>query len=246
MYLADLAVDRIISEITSVGEQTRQLAGRYEGLFLELRRTLKDELSRASSLADAALIAMAIADAAASAFTSHFPHQPRRDCHAGCDACCHLYVTIPPGVAEVIVDFLTERLDPVAVAALRVELIKAAAAADASTDPTRLRHPCPLLGSNGLCMIYDVRPLTCRAFTSKSAAACRSLVFDPNGTVAAIAQSPSQFRVYIEATGALEQAASSRGLPAQQTGLAKALLARLSEQASWQGGHGGIDEESSC
>ncbi len=224
------AADRIASEIASVGEQTRQAAERYEGVFLALRRALKDELSQAASLADAALAAMAIADAAASAFVAHFPNQPARDCRAGCDACCHLYVMIPPGVAEAIGDYLIKRLDPAALTELRGELERAAAAADALADPSRLRHRCPLLGSDGRCTIYEVRPPTCRAFTSKSAAACRSLVFDPNGPVSTIPQNPSQFRVYIEATGALEQAALSRGLPPRQRGLAAALLAALPGQ----------------
>jgi hypothetical protein len=228
------AVERITSEIASVGDQTRLVAKRYEGVFLELRRTLNDELSRTATPAGRALVAMAIADSAASAFTSHFPDQSKRDCRAGCDACCHLYVMIPPGVAEVIGDFLTERLDPVALAKLRVELAAAAAAAAAVADPSRLRHRCPMLGSDGFCTIYEVRPLTCRAFTSKSAAACRSLVFDPDGPVSTIPQAPSQFRVYIEATRALEQAALSQGLPPQQTGLAAALLTVLPEPDSTQ------------
>lgn len=232
MMLQD-AVERITSEIASVGDQTRRVAKRYEGVFLELRRTLTDELSRTATPAGRALVAMAIADSAASAFTSHFPDQSRWDCRAGCDACCHLYVMIPPGVAEAIGDFLTERLDPVALAKLRVELAAAAAAA-AVADPSRLRHRCPMLGSDGCCTIYEVRPLTCRAFTSKSAAACRSLAFNPNGSVSTIPQAASQFRVYIEATRALEQAALSQGLPPQQTGLAAALLAALPEPDSTQ------------
>ena len=40
------AVERMTSEIAFVGDQTRLLAKRYEDLFLELRRTLTDELSR--------------------------------------------------------------------------------------------------------------------------------------------------------------------------------------------------------
>ena len=228
------AVERITSEIASVGDQTRLVAKRYEGVFLELRRMLKDELSRTATPADRALVAMAIADSAASAFTSHFPDQSKRDCRAGCDACCYLYVMIPPGLAEVIGGFLTERLDPVALAKLRVELAAAAAAAAAVADPSRLRHRCPMLGSDGFCTIYEVRPLTCRAFTSKSAAACRSLAFDPDGPVSTIPQAPSQFRVYIEATSALEQAALSQGLPAQQIGLAAALLTVLPEPDSTQ------------
>lgn len=219
------AADRIVAEVVSVGEQTRQLAERYEGVFAALRSALKDELAQAATLADGALAVMAIADAVASAIAAHFPNQPKRDCRTGCDACCHLRVMVPPGIAEAIGHYLTERLDQTALTALRIELEKAAAAAEAIADTSKLRQRCPLLGPDSLCTIYDVRPLTCRSFTSTSAAACRSLVFDPKSAVSAIPQNPQQFRVYVEATNALEQAALSRGLPAEQKGLAAALLA---------------------
>jgi hypothetical protein len=219
--------DRIIAEVASVGEQTRQAAARYEGVFVALRRALQDQLLQAASPAAGARAVMATADAVASAIETYFPNQPKRDCRAGCDACCHLYVMIPPGVADAIGDYLIERLGRAALAELRIELEKAAAATAALADPATLRYRCPLLGPDGLCTIYEVRPLTCRSFTSASAAACRSLVFDPNSAVAAISQNPSRFRVYVEATKALEQAAVSRGQPPAQKGLAAALLAVL-------------------
>jgi hypothetical protein len=50
------------------------------------------------------------------------------------------------------------------------------------------------------------------------------MVFDPESSVTTITQNPAQFRVYVEATGALEQGARLRGLPAQQKGLSAALL----------------------
>lgn len=223
------AIDRIVSEVESVGEQTRLMAQRYEGIFVALRGTLTDQLAQAPIPADGARAVMATADAVANAIATHFPNQPPRDCRAGCDACCHLYVMVPPGTAEAIAAYLSARLDPAALAALRIELAKAAAAAAALADPSQLRYPCPLLAPDGTCTIYEVRPLTCRSFTSTSASACRSLVFDPHSTVTAIPQNPSQFRVYVEATKALEQAALARGRPAEQTGLAAALLAVLGD-----------------
>jgi Fe-S-cluster containining protein len=218
---------RLTSEIEALGEHTRQVAERYDGVYLALRQTLRDELSLAATPADGALAVMEIADTAASAFMEHFPNQPVYDCGAGCDACCYLYVMVPPGIAEAIGNYLTERLDAAALRDLRMKLESAAVAAEALEDPSRLRHRCPLLGADGLCTIYEVRPLSCRAFTSQSAKACRSLAFDPNSTVSAIPQNPSQFRVYVEATGALEQAALSQRSSMHQTGLAAALLAVL-------------------
>lgn len=223
------ATDRIVTEVATVGEQTRQVAQRYEGIFAALRDALTADLGKAATAADGARAVMATADAVAQALAAHFPNQPKRDCRAGCDACCHLYVMVPPGIAEAIAEHLTARLDEKAMAALKAELVKAAAAAGALADPSMLRYPCPLLAPDGTCTIYEVRPLTCRSFTSASASACRSLVFDRNSPVPAIPQNPSHFRVYVEATKALEQAALARGRPAEQQGLAAALLAALGE-----------------
>lgn len=216
--------DRIMHDIAAVGELTRLAAERYDGVYVSLRAAMMEALSQAADLGDGARAVMDMADAAAGAIMEHYPNQPVRACRAGCDACCHLHVMIPPGIAEAIAAYLTERLEPEALLTLRGELRKAADAAAGLADPSALVHRCPLLGADGLCTIYDVRPLTCRAFTSRSAAACRSMVFDPESAVTTITQNPAQFRVYVEATGALEQAARLRGLSAQQKGLSAALL----------------------
>jgi hypothetical protein len=229
--MAPTAQDPLPAEISALGQQMRQIAARYEAVFSTLQRNLAASTASAPSLAEGARAAMALADAAADALVTHLPNQPVRACQAGCDACCHLYVMVPPGVAEAISGFLVERLDPAALTDLRMELQQAAKAADALADPTTLRRRCPLLGADGLCTVYEVRPPTCRAFTSSAVAACRALAFDPNGAGAAIPQNPSQYRVYVEATAALEQAARARGASDRQTGLAAALLAVLPDGA---------------
>lgn len=223
-------IDGIRHDIASIGRQARDLAARHEQVFFRLRRALETELAHAVRPAQRARIAMAIADAAASAIAEEFPNQKVRECRAGCNACCHLYVMAPPGVAEAIAEHLLSRLDARALAELRQDLERAAAAADALMDPSLLKRRCPLLGDDGLCTIYDVRPPACRAFTSRSAAACRSLVFDPDSPVTSIPQSASQFRVYQEATAALQRAAQASGQPSAQVGLAAALLAVLPDE----------------
>ena len=220
-------VAHIEGEIASIGRQTRELAERYEQLFLTLRRALRDELLQTSSAVERAHIAMAMADATASAISAGFPNQPVHDCRAGCNACCHLYVMIPPSVAEAIAAELLGRMDSDELLALRLELENTAAAANALTDPSTLRRRCPLLGEDGLCTIYDVRPPACRAFSSQSAAACQSFIFDPKSSVTSIPQAASQYRVYQEATAALQYVAQARGEPSAQIGLAEALAAVL-------------------
>ena len=222
------ATEHMVSEIAALGEQTRLALQRYEAVFPALGQVMAGEIAGHDTLADAALAIMAFADAAAAAFTAHFPNPPVLACRAGCDACCHLHVMVPPGVAEAMARHLVAHLAPSALAALKTELQKAVDAAQGLPDPSKLHYRCPLLGIDGLCTVYEVRPLTCRAFTSKSAAACRSLVFDPRSSVSSIPQNPSTFAVYVEATKALENAARGRGLPSRQRSLSAALLQSLS------------------
>lgn len=222
------ATEPMISEIAALGEQTRLALQRYEAVFPALGEAMSGEIAGHADLADAALAVMAFADAAAQAFTAHFPNPPVLACRAGCDACCHLHVMVPPGVPEAIARHLVAHLSPPLLTALKAELQKATDAGQGVPDPSKLHYRCPLLGIDGLCTVYEVRPLTCRAFTSKSAAACRSMVFDPKSAVSSIPQNPSTFSVYIEATKALEGAARARGLASRQRSLAPALLESLS------------------
>lgn len=218
--------DQITAEIGWVGDQTRALAQRYEGVFGALREALRSELAACDSLADGALAAMGLADAAADAFQTSLPNQPARDCRAGCDACCHLPVMVPPGVAEAIAGYLVRVLAPDALESLKVELERAAGDGEGAA-PVPPRRRCVFLTDEGRCSIYAVRPPTCRAFTSASAAACRTMVHEPAGGVAAIPQNPSHYRLYVEVTAALEQAARARGLSDRQTDLAAGVLAAL-------------------
>ncbi|NNC27292.1 YkgJ family cysteine cluster protein, partial [Salinisphaera sp. USBA-960] len=93
-----------------------------------------------------------------------------------------------------------------------------------AADPTKLRHRCALLGDDNRCTVYDVRPLSCRAFTSRSVARCNDIVFGDIADGSGVEQNAAHYRIHMEATMALEQAAQRRGLPAQQKGLAQALL----------------------
>jgi Fe-S-cluster containining protein len=198
----------VAAEIEGVGTTMRSLAGRYEGIFTGLAATLQATLKRAVSMADAARDALDIAEAAASAFRDHIPNQPAVACASGCAPCCHLYVDV--------------HFAPPVRAALIERLALAATAFRATPDPERLRLPCVLLGDDNRCSVYEVRPLSCRAFTSRSLPRCQQVVFgDVEGGVE---QNAGHFRIFTEATFALEQAAKDRGLSAAQQGLVLALL----------------------
>ena len=216
----------VAAEIESVGTLMRSLAGRYEGIFTGLAATLRETLAQSGSMADAARDALAIAEAAAASFHDNIPNQPATACASGCAPCCHLYVQVPPGSAALIATHVDATFTPDARAALLERLAGAAAAFRAAPDPTKLRLRCALLGNDDRCTVYAVRPLSCRAFTSRSLPRCQQVVFgdDRDGGVE---QNAGHFRIHTEATYALEQAAKDRGLPAEQKGLAAALLVEM-------------------
>jgi Fe-S-cluster containining protein len=218
------AIDFVSDNIAEVGALMRSLSGRYEGIFGNLRAAYGVAFEQADSIADAARDATAIADAATASFRDNIPNQPGNACTSGCAACCHLYVQVPPGTAIVMARHIAAHFTPDEQTALRTRLEVAAAAARDAADIMKLRMRCALLGSDNRCTVYEVRPLTCRAFTSRSVARCHDVVFGdlPEGT--GVEQNAAHFRIHMEATFALEQAARNRGLPDAQKGLAQALL----------------------
>lgn len=218
------AIDFVSDNIAEVGELMRSLSGRYEGIFGNFRSACGVVCDRAESLSEVARDIADLADAASASVYAHIPNQPLLACAGGCAACCHLYVQVPPGIARMMVDHIAAHFSPAERDALHGRLEIAATAARDAADPTTLRHRCPLLGDDNRCTVYEVRPLSCRAFTSRSVARCNDVVFGAITDGSGVEQNAAHYRIHMEATFALEQAARDRGLPAQQKGLAQALL----------------------
>lgn len=218
------AIDFVSDQIAEVGELMRSLSGRYENLFGNVRAACGVVCERADDLAEAARDVGELSDAASAAFRDHVPNQPALACSSGCAACCHLYVQVPPGIARAMADYIATHFTTAERSALLARLTTAAAAAEGAADVTKLRHRCPLLGADERCTVYPVRPLSCRAFTSRSVARCHEVVYGDASDGRGVEQSAAHFRIHMEATMALEQAARQRGLPAEQKGLARALL----------------------
>lgn len=104
-------------------------------------------------------------------------------CGAGCSRCCHglkIEANAPEAVA--VAEFL-RGLPPGELAETRAQLAAEAEYAQSLDAPTRWREqvPCAFLDdASGECVIYDVRPLTCRAHTSMSLAQCEAAARDPD------------------------------------------------------------------
>lgn len=228
MVKLDDAIDRITSDISQTGALTAEASRRYEEMFPGFRAELARVLEQAPTMADAAKAAMMLVDAASRTLRDSFPHQPHCDCRDGCSACCHLFVAVPPGVTSLIADHIRKTFPPDEQQALLERLGQAARIIEQAKTTSEVRARCPLLGADERCTIYDVRPLTCRAFTSSSAPRCQTMVFgDEQQRKDRIDQNPGHFRLHLEATEALQDAARVRGLDGRQKGFVHALLDKL-------------------
>ncbi|WP_420469932.1 YkgJ family cysteine cluster protein [Brevundimonas sp. FT23042] len=224
---------RILEEVIAVGDMTRRMAQRYEDLFSLFGSEALAAAERAPDIESAAWDVLTLLEAATSGYTQHFPNQPATDCRPGCAACCHLYVSVAPGLAALAADYIYEHFALREIETLTAELRRTDAAHKAATDPVALRLRCPLLGADNACKIYPVRPISCRAFTSKDAARCDAFVFSRSGS--GIDQNPALFRFHSLATAALQLAARDRDLDNDATGLVEALIWELDHRKSSKG-----------
>lgn len=223
----DQARSRVIEDIATVGELTRMVSQRYDGMFADFYAVLREALETSPDMESAALAAMDISDAAVETVRGNFSGQPRFACAKGCSPCCHLFVAVPPGVAEAIATYVERHFTAEARDEVVVRLEAKVAVEASAADPMAARSPCALLDAEGACSIYPVRPLSCRSFTSTSLPRCNQVVFGDVRDGSGVEQNPARYRLYELATRAIEETARRRGLLSQQRGLSSALLAQL-------------------
>jgi len=106
-------------------------------------------------------------------------------CRKGCTFCCHYRISVVPIEAITVAQFVRELFTEEARASLR-ERVKGYNETLASLPPEqRLTRPlpCPFLHESGDCMVYPVRPLSCRMHHSLDASACEKTLEDPDAPV---------------------------------------------------------------
>ena len=217
-------------EIADLGQRMQAVSRDYEALFPGFQRVADALADAAPSQSQAALDIANTTEAAAAAFRGNMPNQQKLDCVVSCSACCHLYVKMPPGFAELIADYVVEHFSADELEALTNRLQQAAAKEQAvGEDLTAYRNPCPMLADDLSCQIYPVRPLSCRSFSSSSRPRCEAMVFDNQRDIK-IDQEPSVVGMYGIATNALEKRAERQGLSADQQTLSVAVLEALSDR----------------
>jgi len=94
-------------------------------------------------------------------------------CGAGCSYCCHIEVGL--GVSEVMLikRYLeTARRDRLEQIKTKLRHTRRQVGDMVGIERKAARVMCPLLDDHGSCLIYEVRPLSCRAFVSCDRSAC--------------------------------------------------------------------------
>lgn len=108
-----------------------------------------------------------------STFIAHIPVA----CRKGCSFCCKVWVdTTPPEVLYTVKSMPPEQK------ARAIEAVERACAqtSGASFEDRlgKVNPPCPMLGADGACTVYDDRPLACRTLVSTDVEACKRTFLD--------------------------------------------------------------------
>jgi Fe-S-cluster containining protein len=144
-------------------------------------------------------------------------------CRAGCSFCCHLRVlTTIPEVLR-IAGYLQQELQDGALRAIkdRTARHRAATAGRNAAERRRLRLACPLL-VDGMCLAYEVRPLSCRGWNSIDVSVCESDFHDPSQVIKVPVYGP-QYEVSSFIQLGLDQGLDAVGLQHDRVELPEAL-----------------------
>jgi hypothetical protein len=157
-------------------------------------------------------------------------------CRIYCAHCCHAWVSArAPEVLAVAAAVPAARRDAVRAAVNAAHALTGALDADARAGrPT----PCPLLGADRLCTVYEARPAVCRTAVSQSVEAC-ARAYAPGGEEVGIPT--PDFHIELRAGFALALAGALKRSgfePAayEYNGALAAVLARPDAEAAWLAG----------
>lgn len=156
-------------------ELARAVAARAKSILqtgLPARPNRVDILALSQKLVEIVKSPTAVAQRVHDAFERSARHGAPVDriaCKKGCAYCCHGMVAITAPEAFAI----AARVKAGGVSAIAEFRDRATAVAGKSaTERLGAKLPCPLLGTDGACSIYDVRPLACRRVISFELAPC--------------------------------------------------------------------------
>lgn len=132
-------------------------------------------------------------------------------CREGCTWCCHFSVDVRAVEAFRILEFIERELDAATRARIEESIRVNSATLRHLDEMERMRHNvrCAFL-DEGRCLIYPVRPQTCRNYHATDAAGCRQSYEDPDNL-----DIDPEFAPYVYQAGTAHVDGFSRALRAE-------------------------------
>ena len=146
-------------------------------------------------------------------------------CSVYCTSCCHLHTTA--SVPEVILLAERLRLGIEPLAPLQAKLASHIAQTEGlrARERRHLRLPCPLL-ADGMCVVYDARPLVCRGWNSLEIKRCEADLAHPVSETEAYLNM-NQYRAASQIAQGVANAIFNLGLDARPLDMVRGLAIAL-------------------
>ncbi len=172
-----------------------------------------------------------------------------RECGSGCHFCCRFStVDIMPMEAVVIAEYLQDHCSAAERDALksRLEKIVALRKEASPAKAAQLRLGCGLLGDDGLCSVYSVRPLICAGVFSASRDVCEAIFENRDlGHDSPPFDNPARAWA-MGVSGGLQRALSESGLDGNLYELNSAVLCALNTPGAAELWGRGVDVFADC
>lgn len=160
------------------------------------------------------------------------PQKAQRDCSAGCPACCMTaQVDATPIEAIAVSEYLRAYLEPDELYAVKARLTRVTKLREAQLNAQAPQRPlaCGLLGMDGKCTVYPVRPVVCSGVFSLNQNECRKA--EREAKAGDFSQSIPLDNEAIQATGgisgSLQRVLVEHGLDGNLYELSSAVLAAI-------------------
>jgi Fe-S-cluster containining protein len=169
---------------------------------------------------------LAFADQVVGDFEAKSPPDEEIACRAGCAYCCHYEVVLSPAEALLIGHRAKHSYseDDVVKLLERIDRLLNLREGRTVAERAQVLHetPCIFL-EEGMCSVYEVRPLICRALHSLDSRGCREAVGARHSKVAFVGYSHRYF-VFQAVRSAMRQTCVEMGCQTEELTIARALL----------------------
>ncbi|HTN75088.1 MAG TPA: YkgJ family cysteine cluster protein [Pirellulaceae bacterium] len=187
-------------------------------LFRQASREVRGALEKVLAGGRAAQVVEQLSQSAHASLqngTNASPLVVLRQCGAGCSACCHtVSADITPLEAIVVAEQLLRSATAETLARVRARLhLNTVLRANMTAEErSRTRLPCGLLGDDGLCSVYESRPLVCAGVFSLSRPACEQATLPTDLTVLTVPLDRPAKAWTMGVSGGLQRALVEAGL----------------------------------